>query len=585
MKFSTISIWLTCGMICLVSFFYYPKWNKSTTEATISWDVSGYYWYLPAFLIYKDVKEISFSDQILQNYRPTPALLQAYKAPNGNYVFKYSCGQAILMFPAFVVADILAPVFGFPADGFSIPYQFAIFLWGLIISLLGLILLKKILISYFSEMAAGLTILCIAIGTNYLEYGAITNAMTHNYLFTLYALLLWITMKFYKQPTFLKAIGLGATVGFMALTRPTEILAVMIPLAFGVSLQFKSITSRILFIIKEYEKLAITACIVLLIGSLQLFYWKFVSGSWLVYSYEDQGFSWLHPHIIDGLFSGRAGWLVYSPIMLLAVIGMVPLYRKHPTLAPVIILFSIIFAYVTFAWDIWWYGGSVGQRAMVQIYPVLAFPMAALFDVFHKVNWKVIPVTIFSLLSIHYSIWVVHQAHYGGMLVAGDMTSEYLKAILLKNNMPDGARKLLDTRKIYYDEIKDSTVLLNAVDTSNNLKYICLNDTLQFSPAKRYPLPATQGWLRASGDFYTNHKEWDTWKMTQLVLKYYKKGEYLRSDVLRAQRHMDNGKLYHLYLDSKLRYEPDEVEIFLWNSDGQSTICVDNIHLIYHRGK
>ena len=39
-----------------------------------------------------------------------------------------------------------------------------------------------------------------------------------------------------------------------------------------------------------------------LVGFIQLAYWKYASGEWLVYSYEDQGFSWLKPHLYEGIF-------------------------------------------------------------------------------------------------------------------------------------------------------------------------------------------------------------------------------------------------------------------------------------------
>lgn len=585
MSFSKISLWVSCILLSIIALFYYPKWNKDTTEATISWDVSGYYWYLPAFFIYNDVKKIEFSNQILEKYRPTPGLLQAYKHKSENYVMKYSSGQAILMMPGFIAGHTAAKMFDYPQDGFSRPYQFGIFLWGLLVTLIGLYYLRKILILYFSETATGLTLLTISFATNFLEYGAITNAMTHNFLFTLYTLLIWTTIRFYKTPSFLTATGIGILVGLMALTRPTEIIAILIPLSYGLILSVKDITGRITFLIKQYEKVILAGIFTAIIGMIQLLYWKYVAGEWLVYSYEEQGFSWLRPHIYDCLFSGRAGWLIYTPVMVLSLIGFFPFIRKQKNVALPLLLFSLLFFYITFAWDIWWYGGSVSQRALVQLYPVLAFPLAAFYDTFTKVNTKAITISIFGLFCVQYNFWMTHHAHYGGLFVAGDMTSEYLKAIFLRDQLPSEARKLLDTRKIYKGEIKNPVYLMTDKDSLNYLGNICLNDTVQFSPAKRFKLPAQKGWLRASADFYTDQKEWEQWRMAQLILKYYKNGKELRNDVLRVQRHLDQGQKTNLWLDSKLRYEPDEVEIYLWNAESTFKICAENIKLIYHTGE
>jgi hypothetical protein len=585
MSFSKISLWVACILLGIIALFYYPKWNKDTTEATISWDVSGYYWYLPAFFIYEDVKQIAFSNQILEKYKPTPSLLQAYKHKSGQYVMKYSSGQAILMIPGFIVGHAAAKIFDYPQDGFSRPYQFGVFIWGLLVSLLGLYFLRKILILYFSEVSTGLTLLTISFATNFLEYGAITNAMSHNFLFTLYALLIWTTIRFYKTPGLVTGAGIGILIGLMALTRPTEIIAALIPVSYGLVLSMKSITERFSFFIKQYEKVIVAALFTGMIGMVQLLYWKYVTGEWLVYSYEEQGFSWLRPHIFDCLFSGRAGWLIYTPVMLLSLIGFFALIIKHRNIGVPLLIFSLLFFYITFAWDIWWYGGSVSQRALVQLYPVLAFPLAAFYDTFSKINLKTLIVSLFGLFCVHYNVWLTHQAHYGGLLVAGDMTSEYLKAIFLKDKLPPEARKLLDTRKIYTGEIKNPLYLMTEKDSVDYVGNICLSDSIQFSPAKRFKLPAQNGWLRGSADFYTDQKEWEQWRMAQLILKYYKNGKELRNDVLRVQRHLDQGQKTNLWLDSKLRYEPDEVEIYLWNAESRTKICVENIRLIYHTGE
>src|SRR5258706_3853567 len=62
----------------LLGAFYYPKWNKPGSEAAISWDVSGYYQYLPAIFIYKDIKKQDFMGDINAKYLPSPAYDQTF---------------------------------------------------------------------------------------------------------------------------------------------------------------------------------------------------------------------------------------------------------------------------------------------------------------------------------------------------------------------------------------------------------------------------------------------------------------------------------------------------------------------------
>jgi len=64
-------------------------------------------------------------------------------------------------------------------------------------------------------------------------------------------------------------------------------------------------------------------------------YYKAGTGSWWQDGYSGLGFDWLEPHLMDGLFSYRRGWLVYTPVMLFALIGVFQLPKQW--VLPVII--------------------------------------------------------------------------------------------------------------------------------------------------------------------------------------------------------------------------------------------------------
>ena len=220
--------------ICCLSFFYYPKWKMGKTEATISWDVSGYYMYLPAIFIYQDIKELNFKDEVRNKYEFTPDFQQAYlHEKSGNYVMKYSAGQAIQFLPFFAAGHASAKIFNYPTDGFSMPYQLAISIGALLICFIGVFYLRKILLHYFSDSVTAIVLAVLVFATNYLNYAAIDGAMTHNFLFTLYAVLLYVSNSFYKNPTTLKAALIGIICGWATLTRPTEFIAVLIPIFWG----------------------------------------------------------------------------------------------------------------------------------------------------------------------------------------------------------------------------------------------------------------------------------------------------------------------------------------------------------------
>lgn len=127
MRFFSLPALLYLIVVLLITYegvYKYPRWKYKGSDAVLSWDVAGYYMYLSTFFIYKDPYKHSFTDSLLRKYQFANLKYdQATKAPNGNYVFKYSAGMAVLYAPWFFIAHGVAKWFGYSTDGFSFPYQ------------------------------------------------------------------------------------------------------------------------------------------------------------------------------------------------------------------------------------------------------------------------------------------------------------------------------------------------------------------------------------------------------------------------------------------------------------------------------
>lgn len=595
---SLFSLFVCWAALFAALFFYYPKWNKGFTEATISWDVSGYYYYLPATLIYQDLQHLSFKDQIQLQYRPTGDFQQGYQLPNGNFVLKYSCGQAILYAPFFFVAHAYTSWSGqYPADGFSLPYQFMIAFGSLLVAFLGLFVLRRVLLRYFSDQSTAITLLLLILGSNYLEYASITGAMTHNYLFTLYALLLASTVRFYEKPTYWSALGIGAIIGLAALVRPTEIMTALIPILWGIRPDLRtSIAEKLLFFKSNLPKLALAVATCILIGSLQLIYWKSVSGDWLVYSYGDeQGFDWFSPHIWEGLMSYKSGWLMYSPMMVFSLIGLRHLYKQQKTTFLTPLIYSVLFIYVTFAWNIWWYGGSLGQRAMVQVYPVLALPMAAFIEAALQTRFWKYGFALLSLLFVYLNLWWTHQAHLGGLFMVEEMNGAYYWNVVGRLKARDEETlKLLDTneagfaglrehvRELFSEDFeKDSTQTLCELPAIQGQRSACLDANRQQLPLYTAPLKNGEAeWVRASGVFRCRNKEWNIWLSAQLQLVFLNGADTVKTKKIRLYRYLNDGDTKGLFLDIKPpKAAFDRIGASVGNGGGTFPLAVDQLKI------
>jgi hypothetical protein len=375
----SLGVLLVLFLLMVQARLWLPAWDTHNVLAILSWDSMGYYLYLPAHFIYHDLSHQAFAADIMREYGPSSSFYQAFQvpdAPAGQLVMKYTMGLAVLETPFFWLGHWAAGWLGYPQDGFSAPYQVAIAAGGMLYTLLGLGLLRRVLLRYFSDVAVALVLATLLLGSNFLQYAVYDVAMTHNYLFAGYALLLWLTARWHARPTRLAALVIGLVLGLLVLIRPSEAVAVVVPVLWGVG-SVAAAREKLLLLRARWLDVALLIIGGILAASPQSLYWHWATGHWLFYSYGDQHFSFFKPHTWQVLFSFRKGWLLYSPLLVLVLAGFWPLWRRHRGLAVPALVYFLLNLWVVSAWDVWWYGGSIGQRALVQSYAVLALPWAA----------------------------------------------------------------------------------------------------------------------------------------------------------------------------------------------------------------
>lgn len=336
-------------------------------------DITNYYSYLPACFIEKDM---SFS--FLKNEK-TPNKIYLYtpnKAPNGNFVIKMSMGMAISYLPFFSMAHLFAKMFGYETNGFSEPYHFAILLSSLFYFLIGIYFLFKTLMRHFTKAISLLTLFCICFATNVFYYLTIGAGLAHIVGFTLVTMFIYYSIQWHYQPKIITTVFLGLILGMATLVRPVNVLIALFFLLYDVK-SFKDTKLKLKFLFSNLHQLFLIGIVFFLVVSPQLIYWKYITGHYLFNSYVGEHFYFNHPHVFEGLLSFRKGWLIYTPIMLISLIGISNLKSTLPSFYFTTIVFFVMYCYVVFSWWCWWYGGSFGQRALIDIYPVLALPFAA----------------------------------------------------------------------------------------------------------------------------------------------------------------------------------------------------------------
>jgi hypothetical protein len=151
----------------------------------------------------------------------------------------------------------------------------------------------------------------------------------------------------------------------------------------------------------------------------------------VAYTYNDEGFFFNNPQFIRGLFSYRKGWLVYTPVMLFALAGLVILAIKNRRLFWPVILFTAINMYIVFSWWSWWYGGGFGQRALIESYAVLSIPLAAFMAWVLGKKWYLQSVVLLlSAWFVFLNIFQTRQYYFGSIHWEGMTREAYWNSFL-----------------------------------------------------------------------------------------------------------------------------------------------------------
>jgi hypothetical protein len=451
------------------------RYPKDRPLIVTTWDAFGYYMYLPSIFIYHDYKELKWFPEIDKKYSVSGGVIyQANKCKNGNYLFSYTGGVAIMESPFFLAGHCIASVWGYQTDGFSPPYQFAIAFGAIIYFFLALLLLRRILLKYFSDKVTAATLILLVLASNIIQYISVDDAMSHSFIFPLYVLILYFTIKWHETPSKLTASIIGFIIGIATISRPTEAIMILIPLFWGT--QTKELAAKKWETVKQHKShvyfLAFSGFIAILP---QLIYWKLASGSFF---YEmPSRWDFLNPHF-RVLFGWEAGWFIYTPITIFFIAGMF-FIRKYPFRKSVIV-FCLLSIYIVISHHDWRYGATYSCRALTHIYPVFALPLAAFIERFSvkKMKYLFFVLGTYLILVNLFQLWQYNKTilHYR------DMNRKYYFSIYLNPHPTAFDMSLLDTndricnersyiKKVLY--FNDSSAEMRIPEYSESVLFQC----------------------------------------------------------------------------------------------------------------
>ena len=570
----------------------------------LSYDVFGYYLYLPTTFLFQDLglenKEVIV--QLIEQYKSTSSFYQVNPTEGGLFVMKYSMGMAFMYFPFFLLGWLGAILFEYPIDGFSAPFQLAIFIGGITYSIIGLWFTAKVLNHFFNWKTAAIALSLIVFGTNYMVHVGMygQNAMSQNYLFTAYALVLWFTIKWHETYKVKYAVFLGLIMSVAILSRPTEIVMLAIPVLWGVYAK-ETLISKLEIFWKYRMHVLLIVVMLGAFGGMQLVYWKIFTGKFLYNSYggnPGEGLELFSPYTWQFLFSFRKGWLLYTPLMLFSFSGFVWMYRKNKEIVLPLLSYVVLNIYIISSWSNWWYAQSFSQRAMVSSYPVMAILLAYFIQWLFSLKGikRGLMTSVISLLvllniiqTIQFDKGIIHadrmtkEAYFS---VFGQLNQDVINDDLLLINRSFDGKEVFKNQEAYrltkskvqgFEEQGNYTEKVNSGNKSFQLnKDVIYTPSVEMSyediTSKKH------AWIRVSAYVYVEDSALNN--PFSLVVQFTHKGyayKYRTLD-LPLENMVSNQWVYieMEYLSPEVRNKTDLLKTFIWNR-GDQNVLVDDL--------
>jgi len=353
-------------------------WGGEHHHGIVKADGKGYYAHLPALFIYNDW-EFEFFDSVENRHYYNENYYYDYRAklPDGSIVNKYFCGTAVPMLPGFLIAHAYALSSDkYPADGFAKPYNISVSISAIVFMLLTLVVWLRIFTQFkIDNKLIAFVIPTMVFGSNWYYYLVCEPAVSHVYTVFLASWFVERGLKWGRTGR-VNMLLLASLLALITLIRPVNAMLIgFTPFFFTNGSHFvKSVGN----VFKKPGKLAFAIVIAAAIIIIQLVLYKIQTGDFWVYSYQEEGFNFSDPQIFNILFSYKKGLFLYTPIMLIALLGLIPLTSNQTWRGVSLLVVFGGFTYVVSSWWNWYYGGSFSSRVYLDILVLFAIGLAYL---------------------------------------------------------------------------------------------------------------------------------------------------------------------------------------------------------------
>lgn len=390
---------VTAGMMM------FGRWQPGAMVLT-GVDVAGHWAWLRSPLLDHDLVFGNDYEGVMQ-----PSVFEMHREPlaeTGHQPNPFPIGVAVALFPLVLVTHELrlhtSLLDQWPADGFSQPYALAahwsLWMWGAIGLFLTHAWLRRRCSPNVSLMAALLT--WLATNALYYNFPLILN----NHSLALFAMPLFLLMwdRWEEKPTWMHAGGAGIACGLLFLVRWQLVLW---PAVFW-------LTSAPWKHHDRMRTLWILPVAGVLVALPQFIGWRIIYGHWLLMPQGGSYVHWLRPMIHLMLFSTERGWITWTPIVAIGLVGIGMGWKRDVPLTIRIIIGLLLQFYISSVVTDWHGRWGFSTRRLAHATPLIAWGVAVVLSKVTRDQLRplITASTVLALLALWNFLFLYQQYHH-----------------------------------------------------------------------------------------------------------------------------------------------------------------------------
>lgn len=367
-------------------------------------------------------------------------------------------GTAILWAPFYAVGHVAALVgrtlgLSVVADGYSKPYLWAVTFGSALLALAGLLLSYRLARTMVGQAAAFWATMTIWLATPAIFYSHLAPGYSHAASLFAVSLFLYLWHRWRDQLAPWQALAIGAAGGLVAMVREQDALFLAAPVVYtGLAVARLIVASEWRAAMSQVARVALLGAAAVVTFLPQVAVYFVLNGNGRPNQDVAGKMSLIPPYFLQVVLDPAHGLFVWSPVVVLAVAGLLLLTWRRPRLGLALLTGFILTWYINGAIKTWTTAGSFGARRFLNCTPLFVVGLAYAFERLQQSRAaRLVPVI--SLIAILWNAGLIVQ------FVMEYMSRQGMSWPLVARNqflvapreLPGIVRRLLSDRKSFYE--------------------------------------------------------------------------------------------------------------------------------------